>query len=223
MRYMKVFGIQRSGTTFMRELCRANFVDLTVYTNEFGWKHTSPRKYKSFKKWVHRYKNSSKKFKLFNNVLNSVLNGNRFESIIIIKNPYSWYHSIKKWYGDQFNFEKSYKKYNNLYLAYKQFHLDKSNYGNLYNESYIIRYEYLLRNTTKAMNKLSKFFGIDIKNKNIVIPAKIPQSDPFNESRRTFYLSGDVFGLKKRQVEAINKLVDWDLMKFYGYQRREIR
>ena len=35
---LKVFGLQRSGTTYLRDLLKHNF-ELPVFTNELGWKH----------------------------------------------------------------------------------------------------------------------------------------------------------------------------------------
>ena len=219
-KYIKVFGIQRTCTTFMRELCKRNLNDVIVYTNEFGSKHQAPRKLDGFKGWVvQKAMGDEKKYKDIMRIVKDMRKGNYLNSIIVIKNPYSWYQSAKRWYRDKFIFEKLYKRYNRLYTVYRDFHLDKSGFDNLYGDSCVVRYEDVLKNVDKVMAHVSKSLNIEVAHRPVVLPNQVPQSKRFSKTKKKFYLGNGRFGLDQSTINTINNILDWDLMEFYGYKR----
>lgn len=213
--------MQRTCTTFMRSMCQKNLEGVKLFTNEFGSKHNVPRDEEWLKKWmVSKYKNNPRKIKRHKDKLQEMLNGNFMYSIIVIKNPYSWYYSIKAFRGAGFNFKKEYKKYNRLYGVYKDFHLsNKKKYGNFYSKSYIVKYENLLRDPNVIMKSIADKFELKLLHLPVILPIKVEQSVKFTDKRKKFYLSAGSFGLNKKQIDTINNILDWELMEFYGYKK----
>jgi hypothetical protein len=155
----------------------------------------------------------------FSTILNNIKNGNMIYPCIIIKNPYSWYQSIKKWSGAKFKLEKTYKRYNELYTSYKHLYEEGYKVNKLYNKGIVVRYEDVLEDPQKVISEIADSFGLESKG-GFTIPNKVPQSDKFGEDRKKFYLSGGIFDLSKELADKITELVDWELMKFYGYKPR---
>jgi hypothetical protein len=223
--YVKVFGMQRTGTTFLKALCYANFKNATIFTNEFGWKHGYPFSNERFEKWPEKYSNfedGETKYNYYSNIVSEVKRGNRVKFIIIIKNPYSWYYSIRRYRRSQFSMDslsKEYKIYSDRYKGYEEFY--RSLAQNIYGEGCIIRYEDLIRNTESVLRHISKELDIELKTSSVIIPNQVDQSRSFNEKQKKFYLSTGNFKLTQYLVDMINDNVDWEVLNFFGYMRIE--
>jgi len=216
MKYIKLYGIQRSGTNFVQVLFRQNFVDVRVFDNTFGWKHGKPLTINGMEKWMDKKNRRQKLGDLFSKIRKNQC----LYPCVIIKNPYSWYQSIKKWsskYGG-FHIERSYANYNKVYKSYKDLYEGKYKNEGIYCDAFILKYEDLLRNTKKKVTEVSNQFGINMKGK-FIVPTKVYQSKTFTEQRKKFYLGNGNFGLSDKLIKRITDLIDWDLMKFYGYKR----
>jgi LPS sulfotransferase NodH len=87
----------------------------------------------------------------------------------------------------------------------------------------IITYEDLLRDTVGFLNNLKNVFGLKLKTK-MLISDRMASADIedkvkfFTEERKRFYLQNGNFSLPNEIVKTITELVDWDLMRFYGYR-----
>ena len=215
MRYVKMFGIQRTGTNFIQQILRQNYKNVRALDNQFGWKHGTPLSLKKIDIWIAAKPNRKKYYP----ILNDIKSGNLMYPCFIIKNPYSWHQSIKKWNGSKFNLEKSYKRYNLLYTSYRNFYEEDYKSSGLYRQGIIIRYEDVLKDTQRVISEIAKSFGLEPKG-NFVIPNKVPQSANFDEDRKKFYLGSGTFDLPSKIVQKINSLVDWNLMAFYGYTKK---
>jgi len=214
VKYIKIYGDRRTGTNFLQQLCRQNFENITVFDNQFGWKHGFPLDKDKMSNWVvENPKRKSNYGKIFKKILEG---DHKLYPCIIIKNPYSWYSSIKNYIGNKFNMDRSYTRYNSIYRSYKKLYEGKHD-NNIYGKSVIIKYEDLLSDTNRKITEIANFFKITIK-KSIVIPRLVPMSGKFTNKKKEFYLSGGTFGLSDKLVQEINDLVDWELMKFYGYK-----
>jgi hypothetical protein len=220
-KYIKIYGDRRTGTNFIQQLCRQNFNNVDVFDNQFGWKHGPPKNKEEMFKWISKNtKRRSNYGKIFDEFLQG---GNKLYPCVIIKNPYSWYLSIKNYIGKmanrKFNLAKLYKRYNMIYSSYKEMYEGK--YGNeLYSQTVVVKYEDLLVNAEQKINEIAEMLGLKIKTP-FVVPNKVYMSDKFTDNKKKFYLSGGAFGLSDTVVQKINNLMDWDLMKFYGYERIE--
>lgn len=190
---IKQYGIERSGTNYLRQLLEDNVIDVIVYVNKLGWKHGAVKCKDS---------NITKK--------------DNIHPIIIIKNPYSWYQSIKNYRKKKpFDFKREFKRYNKLYSLYKDLY---ENGHDVYTEAYILKYEDLLKNPKKELIKIVNALGGELKS-NFINPTKVNMSKKFTKDRKNFYLDGGNFGLPSNIIKDITEIIDWQLMKFYGYHK----
>jgi len=204
MKYIKIFGIQRTGTNYIQQLAQKNFINVNAYDNHMGWKHGPPLAPETIqKKWP--------------KIDIEALRGN-VHPIIMIKNPYSWQQSIKIWSNKKYNFNKVYKRYNYLYEVYRDFHLSGSDF---WAKSYVLKYEDLLIDPEKIVNEIRNMVGCEITDK-FVNPNTVPhqQNKKFTEKRKMFYLGTDNFGLSDNLIKAITNIIDWNVIEFYGYRRK---
>lgn len=201
---IKQYGIQRSGTNYLRQLLLDNVENICVYENSFGWKHGYPLSREALNKWAKDNKVAQSKLE------------DDIHPIIIIKNPYSWCQSIKKFRADKFNFENLYKRYNSLYKAYKKLYIEGHD---VFAKSYIIKYEDLLRNPKAEMESLARKLGAELK-ETFINPDKVNMSKKFTTKERDFYLNSENFGLDNKKIEEITNIIDWETIGFYGYERK---
>jgi len=209
--YVKVYGVPRTSTTFLESLIIRN-LEVGAYTVHFGNKHLKAFTLEEMKEWADT---RALVMKSFGHMLEGIIH-----PLIVIKNPYSWYQSIKKFRSAQpmFRLDVEYARYNESYRDWKTL-LD--NPWPPFGKGFIMRYEDTLRDTKSVITNISKQTGIPMKNTIFTIPIKVSQSDEFTEKRRKFYLSDGNFGLSNDIIKQITKVVDWDLMKFYGYKPKE--
>jgi len=214
-RYAKIFGVPRTGTTFVETIFAINF-EFGVFLNHYGNKHHKPLTLQEMEAWIEeRTWIKDRCLPVLNGVINP---------LVVIKNPYSWEQSIRKFTKNpRLNLEVEYANYNLKYKLWKRLLEDPYK---PFGKGFVIRYEDYLVDTLPKIIKISEETGLKMKNKGLlaggeyVIPTKVSASDEFTEERRQFYLSGN-FGLSKDLIKEITDLVDWKLMEFYGYKKVE--
>jgi len=203
----KIFGVHRTGTNYLQALLDANiiFPPETEILQDKGWKHEAiPRMY-------------------------SKLNiETKNTAIVIIKNPYMWYPSAKYWieaphkdslepiWGDG-SIEFIYKNYyNRVYAEHKEF-LEGNFENTVYTSGILVCYEDLIRDAKSEVCRVANLLGVavhpDFKDFSIV-----PCSVEFSEERRQYYLN-QIPNLDNEVRDKITDVVDWELMKFYGYSK----
>jgi len=200
----KIFGAMRTGTNFLMNLLRMNVKDVEVHENTWGSKHDVPATKGKMEMWS---------------------KGNHFQRLekdmdvrptIVIKNPYSWFQSILRWSNRQgwtWDFQKMYNRYQLLYFSYR----DLLELGHdLYGPAIFFRYEDLLMDPKGQLERLD----VPIKEA-ITLPYKVHLSDQFTDQRKFFYLSNGPFGLNEPKATAIDNIMDWRLMEYYGYKIRD--
>ena len=202
---LKVFGLQRSGTTYLRDLLKHNF-ELPVFTNELGWKHgevIDPGPAIKKRKKPSPY---TKKFQEEVRKANSVI------ALIIIKNPYTWFPSILRWYRKAWKIHAEapqgyFDLYNSRYEHYWNF---KESPTYCYKKVLIVRYEDLLSNLEEQMLRISSESGCKILRCEDI--NKVNQSQPFDEVQREFYLN-------PKRNKAVMDLINWEIIGKYGYTK----
>ena len=142
--------------------------------------------------------------------------------LIISKDPYSWYLSYKSW-AKKCNWPDVKHHYIEEYnLFYKTFMKISSQ-----SDKFIfIRYIDLVKDTNLVLSRLSikmklkkKFFS----HLKFRMPAKVSQSKAFSEVQRTYYLNEKYLDeYSKEDMEAINALIDLQVISFLGYESRSI-
>ena len=204
----KVFGCQRTGTTYLRELLKQNF-GVEVLTNELGWKHgeiADPSAH------LERTKGKYGAEKL--EELRGIAASCGVTAIIIIKNPYSWLQSREAW-GKKASMERMgsaaeyFVAYNSLYKSHLRF-IKAQRPVYCHKNAFFIRYESLLLNLPHALGYIEKMSGHELKGVGDV--KKVEQSSPLTAEKRRFYLDPP----HRVDIEAA---VDWKTIEQFGYLR----
>jgi hypothetical protein len=214
MDYIKIFGIQRTGTTYLANIILRNFCDVDVLTHEFGWKH-GPINI-DMPEW----------FDLFKDDPRSALARKALESnvycIVIIKNPYTWYTSILNWLVDnKHDFiveddtpEKIFIKYNDLYRGHLPFINGTNN--EIYKKIILVRYEDLLIDPLKVLLDISEAFNIVFGNDEVVFPKNVRCTEKFEKESRLYYINqAPIYPLDT--VQRVTASIDWGTITQYGY------
>jgi hypothetical protein len=223
--FVKIYGKRRVGTNFIYELINQNCINTRCFDNQFGDKHGVPkRNVSAFLNKVNA--KHPEVIDYFREVYKHINKNQSLHSIVIIKNPYSWYYSIKNFIERKstrppFEFKFHYDRYNMLYTEFKKFWHDPKLYGDHFGKVAIIKYEDLLRKPEKHVRSICSKFEIPVQDK-FVVPNHVGMSAKFTPERHKFYLRNDHFDLPKKIIKDINNIIDWDLMKFYGYERIDV-
>jgi len=208
--YVKIYGMPRTATTFTGMLIQRN-LEMGVVVGGLGSKHHPAAKLEEMPNWM---RNNDSGNNMLREKMLRALEGTIYP-VVTIKNPYSWYQSITRYRDDKIPFEKNYVEYNKHYRSWKN--LIENPYKP-FGKGIVVKYENLLIDVRKEIQRISNHTGINMRGIKFHVPTKVPVSDEFTEERRQFYLSGDSFGLPDETVEKITNIMDWRLMKFYGYK-----
>ena len=161
---IKIYGVQRTGTTWLRELLRQNTTE-TILMHEFGWKHGEAQPFQG-------------------------IPGNApMSAIVIVKHPWNWIRSIMRWHGGH---EKTYieqfgyaKHYNKMYRHYADFLSLYWPYMG-YDKVTFVRYEDLLRSREEKLRLIGA--ALDINFNSFTDVKKVENSEAFSEEKRQSYL-----------------------------------
>lgn len=213
MKCIKVFGAEVSGTKFLIDLLKLNTSGARILDHEMGYKHGIPLNVKEIQQWFKTEKRPDQELMRMMRLLGK--NELSIYPIIIIKNPYLWYKGLSNYRGKKnFNFDREFEIYNSSYNIYKN--LIENNmdwYGNLYTKGLFVKYEYLLKNPSAEINRISTMCGLIMSlDKDFVIPSHI------NKREKKFYLAGPSWKIDEIKLVNIQTRVDWNLMKYYGYE-----
>lgn len=100
MRYLKIWGLKRSGTNFMRYVLEGNFRDVRALADVCGWKHGTISEVPE-SRWRHWYPEQSRPVKpieddLLAEILDAYLGG-LVDHVMVVRNPYDWLVSSLRW------------------------------------------------------------------------------------------------------------------------------
>lgn len=226
--YIKIHGLQRSGTNYLSYLINENFENTKVLVNIGGWKHgyyMCP--------WA---------------------TGKEIHTLVIVKNPYSWLSSIYDYWGpgrkknigpdlkgvpfDDFvrnriclepqkdipyllRASNPIQHWNNMNFHWTTIRLNEKSL-------FVVTYESLLNNTEMCLNKISSSFSIkrklNIDNcKNTVLPSDehIIVGDEW--TKKKFYDEEKYLNLYNSEtIQFVNDQLDLDLMIGFGYEYKEV-
>ena len=205
-KYIKIYGIERSGTVFTQELIDLNLKGTYPISNGFGWKHGEVQDHLE---WL----NGSEADDYFKEAYNSEVG-----CVIVIKNPYSWYNSIKRFIRrtpeyQPFDIFEQYRRYNRLYLHWHKELIEK--WHPFYKRAMVVKYEDLL-SSTETLHEMAAVMGCEL-NDPLIVPEKVDLSEPFTDDRKRMYLNVDV--PDKPVVKIINSLISDKLFNLYNYER----
>ena len=203
--YIKVMGMQRTGTTYFENLIKNNTNAINL-NNRWGWKHGPHRT--DINKWAKAHPKKA-------------LPTEKIKAVIMIKNPYTWFTSIKKWAHSSWRKpnitpKEVFKNYNHLYTSHKEF-LEGDVADTIYDEAILVRYEDYLENAERELKRVCDAFGCKLR-----LPLNRPNTvacSPykFTKDMRRYYINQKPkYG--RGLILKVTDVVDWELMRFYGYK-----
>lgn len=202
--YIKVLGMQRTGTNYFEQLIKLNIDAKPAFGNKWGWKHAHA--YRDIVEWC--------RFNPHDPPDEPV------KAVIMIKNPYTWYTSIKKWF-DIHNLDSSveavFNRYNHLYTEHKHL-LNKYFYNTVFDQSILVRYEDYLLDEEQEIKRVAHTFGAELS-----LPLKKPTTvanspKPFTTAIKDYYIKQiPRYISDTKLLKQVTQAVDWDLMKYYNY------
>ncbi len=157
MKYIKQYGIQRSGTNFMRAVFEMN-TDCRVLSNIGGFKHgkivnaTNPR--------IVKTEISKEEIAEIDKMLQEGI----IPSAVIVRNPYSWMLSIARYYNNKISksfIDEQIKRYIDLNSHWAE------------NCDCVIFYEELIENPNEIVNNTCKKLGITRTTDEVILPQGI--------------------------------------------------
>lgn len=224
---IKIYGVPRSGTTYLKELIQLNF-DVLVLEDHLGFQHGqvikqidwegldwpnpdywSEQRIKFLMRTVEQYKDD----------IQERFDWGKLYFVFIIKNPYAWYHSIRL--TSKAPFEPlclkniyHWNERNRHYLEYYEEH-PKNTFIVRYEDFYQIGY-------TGILTGLENLFSLTktgaYKNIAHVVSQKTAESDKgefdMKKYQDKFYL--DKLGLEV--IQGITDHVDEELMNVFNYE-----
>jgi len=215
-----VFGLYRSGTSFLSKSLIANTIDCLIFDRD---------KHECYKKLKLRHADRLTVFKSGDCSNNNGLEiendkdpySKRYKYILIYKNPYSWYISYKYRYKD-YNVEMGTTDINNIISGWNGFHgawinflSDKENYC-------IINYEDLISNFKKEFSTICNILGISRRRKLLDYSQYDHHVSPrhFSFFDKNYYLNQDYLKLiTKDEYYTINQCLSNDVLHMLRVNR----
>lgn len=219
MIYFKQYGLQRTGTNYLRCLIEDNFLDTHVFMSILGWKHalfnTSQDKWaKNVEEWIEKFKVSDSyvedlSFKIYPNFTVNELKdiAHSLNYLISIKPLIPWIYSVKK--GENYKnwLEIDIEKYTKQYFAQYEQWLNYVKNKNFY----VVNHFDILQNKEFILNEIAKKFNLSfkynlIKDTTNIVLASVEQTrfiQPANYNKN-FYLNHEY--LKHMPIEVVEYL-----------------
>lgn len=193
---IKIFGIERSFTHYLRELLVVNFNELPCQ-NLFGDTHGRI----SLEGWLQK-----------NEPYRTWVKNNSCNFVICVKNPYTWTYSMLRFFEvmhiyRHIGIEKHLKRYNKTYLDWHESLIDNNH--PFFNNGIVIKYENLLQ---YPMQELSVICEIDTFKQ----VEKVELSDAFSDKRMEWYLNPDI---EPETINLVNRFVSDEFFKKYDYEK----
>lgn len=231
VRYIKLHGLQRSGTNFINFLIANNFKNVRCLVNVAGWKHGH---------WCA-----------------PMMTGEDMDLVVTVKNPYSWLVSVYKYWGPERNlnigpdlrgvpFEDFLKNklvsekqkgipyllraanpiqhWNNMYYHWSSVKMAKK-------QTVIVTYESLLQHLDSTMKQIQKLFTLERVDPNKWFTSENcfePSGEQPNLSEKTFdsnfYTNNEWLSYYTPElIEYVNDQLDLELMIHFGYELLEVK
>lgn len=230
MKYFKIYGLERTGTNYITSLIGKNFSNVKVFMNIGGDKHKNLIQFPTKKQiFEHVSKDIYNKYKNIN--LKQLFDQKKIIYLICVKNPYTWIDSYLNYYGNNKPWLKQLDRTEeNIIYATKLWNSRYKNYSKYIKEgsAYVVIYEEILDNYNDFLRKMMKKFNLKKKEKNFInIEKKLRANSEDTIGRvgfkkfdkKDFYLQSPIDKIyKEKEFNLINKYLDNDLLKFYGYK-----
>lgn len=216
------FGLQRSGTNFLKALLRRRYK--IRFLNENA-KRVSPL-HKHFRLYDH--KNIIPEEKCHNRLFmesfddyEALLNERPDYYIVVSKDPYSWYVSYRNW-AEKCGWPKA----DHHYIAeYNLFYGKWLDFATQTDRIVFVRYIDLLTSTAGELARLEREIGLRRRWYSRLMfysVSKVSQSSVFGKEQRAYYEGKKYLGrYAAEELQEINEVLDYDVMVRLGYEKEK--
>jgi len=214
-----LYGLQRSGTNFVKSLLDRNFQ--TIWENDSSprnspaHKHYRPYGGEAFPTQEYRTEDSPKTFRDLEARLEPPL---PTYYLIVSKSPYSWLLSYKKWARrcDWPEPDHHYiEEWNHFYRTWLK-------WGETTERIIFVRYIDVLENVEQELQRIRKDVGLKKRWQACflkMIPSKVEQSPNFDKERRLHYLEKKFLEeYSQKEIGVVNKNLANRVVKRMGYE-----
>lgn len=226
MNIIKQYGLERSGTNYIKALLEINLEDVRVLSNLYGHKH---KKFDITEDKVQKYnpkKDKNVKTDLSDQdlkVIKELFINKEINYIVSFKDPFSWVLSCHNYLGKGKPLsDKLIKKYITRWNVVNRDWIDKIlNNKNL--NSIGVIYDDLLLNPSNVIDKISKSFNLNLKKNFSNIKNKMKKGVDVkgekNIGKRKFkktdyYLKKEYMNkFNKNQIKLIKSLIDYKVLE----------
>lgn len=224
MIYFKIYGQKRTGTNYLVSCILKNFLDVEVFMNVGGWKHSIIKEFPNNIDPDEKLDAPTKK-KIGTTKIIDLFKNNNINFLITIKNPYMWIYSVSIFEKEPLTSEYVIKKiqlWNEHYSDYKNY-IENG-------KAYLVKYETILEQPTETLDKIKKEFNLTNNHIYTFECNKLRANNDGTKGKtldvlfdRTIYtkiepskhLTSDI-------IKTINNTIDITLMNFYGYNIENI-
>jgi hypothetical protein len=212
-KYIKQYGLERSGTNYIRALIEENIEDVRVLSNLFGHKHKTYTSI-NYKNYNHK-EDQEVKTELDDETLNFIKEqfiNNQIYYLITVKEPYSWIVSYHKCYWIKENSglldHNKIIKYSNIWNETHKNWLENIIYQN--KKFFIVMYEDMLINPNNIVNAISTKFKLKQKQKFVNINNYMKEGADWNYKKNigTKSFNKKDYYLNKQYLNEINEFID---------------
>jgi len=216
MIYIKMFGAERSGVSFIGRTIGDNFFKKDIYcVREFGLPYEIPLlgmgDVKQYPKRIGKPDRYLVRF-----IRKIIKEGIKLTPVVITKNPYTWYYSIHRYRRlRQIDWDREFEAYNLYYSIFKRILTNYRDYD-IYTIGEFLQYEEFIENPEAALDKISHVLRVRRKKK-LNISKEMDTGYRFLERDRRFYLSEGPWSLSPTYMKKITDRINWEVMSFFGY------
>jgi len=233
--YIKIYGIQRTGTNYSEWLLKNNFSDVDVLKHGcmLGWKHGPPTRFENIdwkygKNWEYKpfihHKENQKRVQEYIREANAKRSSielarkkGRFKYFFCIRSPYTWITSKgPKWCGYEGNLKGAIDHWNKTTREYLDF------YNSEEDVSFIAKHADLVNNPSDLLVKISKKFKISFNEPEFINLEKEigPLTDISKKSfNREKYSNKNFYNnVSESTIIQIRNNIDLDLMKRFCFE-----
>ena len=225
MKYLKVYGLHRTGTNYLFTLLCLNFKNINLFMNLGGFKHGNLIKFPKEEDILNKYLDMPTHLNYKDKVesIKTLFEEEKVIFLVTVKNPYLWIISHAKFHGSEFcnkNIVRFSKHWSEMYAKYAESIKDGT--------AHLVKYEDVLTSYDNFLDNLQKKYDLEknhteyINIDKEILPCKDSELGKHNIknffTKRDYYLNPDLEKIyTTEQISLINQNLDKNVMEFYNY------
>lgn len=221
--FVKVHGLQRTGSNYLVWLLEHNTRDVVVLVNELGWKHGPVLD--KLVRWGRdelRQHWDEYREELVTEDLKKAHREGVLRYVFTVRNPFSWWVGFAKWTGRKPSpVDEQYfaEKWNDVQRGYVEFfHAQR-------HRCVLVRHEELVEGAEWSLTRVCRHLALTRKNETVNSDARFGRYNEHGLTQEQRFTDNDYYlcheymrELSEHDVELIQKTADPTVTEFLGYR-----